>query len=156
MDNIVNAQEIIDDFLAAGFNGLYKAEFTPLSENELKVNISGEGVSNIIGQQGKTLLALQHVIRHMYINITGDYEENLKIIIDIDGYKEKRLEKLKNLASSAAQKCISIQKEITLPSMTAYERHVIHDFIQTTYPELFTESVGAEPNRRIVIKKREV
>lgn len=117
----------------------------------LKVNVGGQDVSFLIGQHGKNLLALQFLIRQMYVNTTGDFEESLKLVIDIDGYKEKRVEKLKSFADNAVQKAKEINSEVSLPIMTSYERFIIHDYIAQTYPEVQTLSVGEEPNRKIVV-----
>lgn len=152
MDNLIKVQELLDNLLLLGFKGKFTAEYTPLSENELKIDIGGADVSYLIGQRGHTLLALQHVIRQMYINATGDYEENLKLIIDVDGYKSKRLDRIKDLARQAAEKCVQLDREITLPSMTPYERHVVHSFVQENFPQLSTISAGEEPNRKIILK----
>jgi spoIIIJ-associated protein len=151
MDKLLKVQEIVDEFLEKGFGGMYKAEYTPLSDSEIKIDITGNGVSYLIGQHGKTLLSLQHLIRQIYINTTGDYEEAVKLIIDIDQYKQKRIDRIKDLAMKSAEKCRAINREVTLPSMTAYERHIVHTFVQENYPDLNTASTGEEPNRRIVL-----
>lgn len=152
MDRLVKIQEIVDEFLNTGFGGMYRAEYTPLSETELKIDITGEGVSYLIGQHGRTLLALQHMVRQIYINTTGDYHEEVKIIIDIDGYKQKRIDKIKQLAHNAAEKCQSLSIEVTLPSMNPFERHVVHEYVQENFPGISTGSVGVEPNRRVMLK----
>jgi spoIIIJ-associated protein len=152
MDKLLKVQEIVDEFLEKGFGDLYKAEFTPLSDSEIKIDITGTGVSYLIGQHGKTLLSLQHLIRQIYINTTGDYEEAVKLIIDVDQYKQKRIERIKDIAAKAAEKCQSLGKEVTLPSMTPYERHIVHTHVQENFPELSSSSVGEEPNRKIVLR----
>lgn len=152
MDNLVKIQEIVDDFMAKAFGNIFTVEYTPLSEREIKIDIGGNNVSYLIGQHGRTLLSLQHLIRQIYINQTGDFEEQTKIIIDVDHYKEKRNERIKDLAKNAVEKCKLLQKDITLPSMTAYERHVVHTFVQENFPDIQTGSVGEEPNRRVVLK----
>ena len=151
-ENFLQIQKLIDDLLSNGFGEQYKAKYTPLSDTELKIDIEGEGVSYLIGQHGKTLLALQHIIRQMYIHQTGDFEENIKIIIDVDGYKAKRVDRIKDIAAKGVEKCRQFNREVTLPSMTAYERHVVHEFVQETYPDIITGSVGEEPNRKVVLK----
>jgi spoIIIJ-associated protein len=152
MDRFKKIQELIDELLNLGFDGQYEAEYTPLSDTELKIDIGGDEVSYLIGQYGRTLLALQHIIRQMYINNTGDFNEEIKIIIDVDGYKQKRVEKIKDIARNAAEKSVELDKEVTLPAMNPFERHVVHEFIQEAFPGLGTGSVGEEPNRRVVLK----
>jgi spoIIIJ-associated protein len=152
MDKLVKVQEIVDEFLSKGFGDTYKAEYTPLSDSEIKIDITGQGVSYLIGQHGRTLLSLQHIIRQIYINTTQDYEENVKLIIDVDQYKQKRLEKIKDIAHHAAEKCLATQSEVALPSMTPFERHVVHEHVQENFPQVATGSTGEEPNRRVVLR----
>lgn len=152
MDKQIKIQEIVDDFLAKGFGERFKVEYTLLSDTEIKIDITGNGVSYLIGQYGKTLLAFQHIIRQIYIHSTGDFNEEIKLIIDVDGYKAKRTEKIKDIAKNAAEKCLELNAEIKMPTMNPYERHVVHEFVQENYPSIQTLSVGEEPNRRILLK----
>lgn len=151
MDRKSIVKQIVEDFLKLGFGDRYNVQFTDISENEIKVDITGDGVSYLIGQHGRTLLAFQLLIRQIYMNQTGDFDEELKIIIDIDDYKVKRTEKIKEFARNAAEKAISLNQEVTLPAMNAYERHIVHDFINEFFPDMQTGSVGEEPNRRVVL-----
>lgn len=151
MDRKDILKQIVLDLLKFGFEDRYQVEFTDISENELKVDITGDGVSYLIGQHGRTLLAFQLIVRQIYMNKTGDYSEELKIIIDIDNYKVKRVEKIKDFARNAAEKALSLNQEVTMPSMNAFERHIVHDFVNENYPQLKTGSVGEEPNRRVVL-----
>ena len=152
MDNFIKIQEIVDKLLEAGYGDRFKATYTPLSDTEIKIDINGDEASYLIGQHGKTLLALQHIIRQIYIHETEDYEEKIKIIIDVDDYKQKRIERIKDMTASTAEKCLSLGKEISLPSMTPFERHIVHEHIQENFPNISTSSVGEEPNRRVVLR----
>ncbi len=151
MDRKETLKRIVGELLHNGFDDRYSVEFTDISDHELKVDITGEGVSYLIGQHGRTLLALQLIIRQIYMNQTSDYTEDLKIIIDIDNYKVKRIDKIKDLARNSADKAISLGQEVTLPVMNAFERHIVHDFINEVYPTMKTGSIGEEPNRSVVL-----
>ena len=85
------------------------------------------------------------------MNETEDYSEELRIVIDVDGYKDKRVESIKELAAGAVEKVIQLGQDVSMPAMNAYERHVVHEYIQETYPDVKTSSIGEEPNRRVVI-----
>jgi spoIIIJ-associated protein len=87
----------------------------------------------------------------MYINSAEDFDENLKIIVDIDGYKTKRVEKLLQMAAETADQVKSSGKEIVMPSMSSYERFIIHDYVSANYPDLSTSSIGEEPDRKIIV-----
>jgi spoIIIJ-associated protein len=152
MDRLLKIQEIVDEFLKRGFGETYKAEYTLISESEIKIDITGLGVSYLIGQHGRTLLSLQHIIRQIYINTTQDYDESVKLIIDVDQYKQKRIEKIKEIAQKAVDKCHLSGVEVSLPSMNPFERHVVHTYVQENYTDISSSSSGEEPNRRIVLK----
>jgi spoIIIJ-associated protein len=156
MDKKETLKSIVVELLEKGFGDRYKAEFTDISDTELKVDITGEGVSYLIGQFGKTLLAFQLLVRQIYMNKTEDYSEDLKILIDVDGYKVKRIEKIKEIAKNAADRAISLGQQVTLPVMNAFERHVVHDYINEIYPDMQTGSVGEEPNRRVALTPGQV
>jgi spoIIIJ-associated protein len=144
-------KQIVQDLLKHGFGDKYYAEFTDVSENELKIDIFGDEVSYLIGQRGHTLSAFQLLVRQIYMNQTGDFSEELKILIDVDGYKTKRIEKIKDMAVNSAKKALTTQRQVTMPSMNAFERHIVHDFINENYPDLDTSSIGEEPNRKVVL-----
>lgn len=151
MERIEIVKNIIEELLKKGFSERYKATFTEISPTEIKIDISGDGVSYLIGQYGRTLLAFQLLVRQMYMNESGDFDEELKIIIDIDNYKTKRIDKIKEFAQSTAEKVLSLNQEIALPSMNAFERHVIHEYIQENFPNIKSGSIGDEPNRRVLL-----
>ena len=72
------------------------------------------------------------------------------VILDIEGYKAKREKTLQNLAEKMALKVIKTKKSVTLEPMKAYERKIIHSFLQEN-PKVQTKSIGEEPHRKIVI-----
>lgn len=151
MDKKETLKNIVTTLLEKGFGDKYYVEFSDTGENELRIEIKGDEVSYLIGQYGRTLMALQLIIRQIYMNQTEDYSEDLKILIDIDGYKAKREDKIKDMAKNAAEKAISLNQEITLPPMNSYERHIVHDYINELFPDMQTGSTGEEPNRRVVL-----
>ena len=74
----------------------------------------------------------------------------VRVILDIEGYKEKREKTLEELADKMARTVIRYKKPVTLEPMQAYERKVIHSRLQNN-SKVETKSVGEEPHRRIVI-----
>ncbi len=72
------------------------------------------------------------------------------MIMDAEGYRQKREATLKNLAERMAQKAVSIHKNVVLEPMTPYERKIIHESLQD-YPSVETYSVGEDPHRKVVI-----
>ncbi len=147
--NIV--KDIVSRFLQLLLEeGKYEFDIQVLSQNEIKIYIGGEYSAYLIGKRGNTLLALQHLIRQIYIQNTGDFAENIKLIIDVDDYKRKRIEKLYQIVD----KYISenhYKQRIPLPSMKASDRKIIHNYVTQKYPQYSTKSEGEEPRRRVVI-----
>ena len=111
--------------------------------------LQGENVGNIIGYRGEALYALENILKAL----ANKKSENRVIVrLDIENYKEKRIKTLQELATKKAKIVEKTGKMITLEPMQAYERKVIHSFLQDN-PKVETRSIGQEPRRRIVISK---
>ncbi len=105
----------------------------------------------LIGENGQNLLALNHIVKKI-INKTGlEDKEKISFSLDVNDYQAKKIEDLKNLARLNAQRVRYFKKEIVLKPMTSFERRIIHSVL-TESPDITTESVGEEPNRKVVIK----
>jgi spoIIIJ-associated protein len=102
----------------------------------------------LIGTNAETLLAIQHLLR---VILRKAVEAPRRIDLDINNYKQKRKEYLKELAISSANDAALSKKEISLPAMNAYERRIIHMAL-VDRADISTESRGQEPERRIVVK----
>lgn len=125
----------------------YKVE---IKEKCLYVTINGKNMGNIIGYRGEALYALENILKAM----ANQNSENRVIVrLDIENYKEKRIKTLQEFASKKAKIVEKTGKMITLEPMQAYERKVIHSFLQDN-PNVETRSIGQDPRRRIVISKK--
>jgi len=102
----------------------------------------------LIGEQGQTLLDIQHLLSAI---LRKKIEEKFFLDLDINDYKKKKIEYLKELARSVADEVALTKKEKALPVMPAYERRIIHMELAER-GNVTTESVGEEPERRLVIK----
>lgn len=113
----------------------------------LNVEISNENLGFLIGYRGETLYAFQSILSA----IAGkEIDTKVRVILDIEGYKAKREKTLEELAEKVAKTVIKTRKPVKLEPMQAYERKIIHSKLQQN-DKVQTESVGEEPNRRIVI-----
>ena len=113
----------------------------------LNVEISNENLGFLIGYRGETLYAFQSILSA----IAGkDIDKKVRVILDIEGYKAKREKTLEELAEKVAKTVIRTRKPVKLEPMQAYERKIIHSKLQQN-DKVQTESIGEEPNRRIVI-----
>lgn len=117
------------------------------TSSKINVNLNGEGLGYLIGYRGETLYAMQNIMS----TIAGKGIQNrIRVILDIQGYKEKREKTLEELAKKVAKTVIRTKKPIKLEPMQAYERKIIHSALQEN-EKIETISVGEEPHRRIVI-----
>lgn len=107
--------------------------------------------SLLIGKGGKNLEALQIVLRQIVNIETGI---NYKFFLDVSDYKEKNEHHLEILARRLAREVATTKIEVKMDSMNSYERRIVHNIL-TNNKKVYTESVGEEPNRCVVIKPRE-
>lgn len=140
-----NLEEFLKDFILKLPEGTtYKIEST---STYINVNIMNENLGYLIGYRGETLYALQNILSA----IAGKGIENrVRVILDIEGYKEKREKTLEELAEKVAKTVIRTKKSIKLEPMQAYERKIIHSKLQQN-SKVETTSVGEEPYRRIIV-----
>ena len=117
------------------------------SETDLKVSLNNHDLGYLIGYRGETLYAMQNIISSI---ASKGIEHRVRVILDIEGYKNKREKTLQDLADKVARKVIKTRKSVTLEPMKAYERKIIHSHLQES-TKVQTKSIGEEPNRRIVI-----
>lgn len=107
--------------------------------------------SLLIGKSGKNLEALQIVLRQIVNTETGI---NYRFFLDVSDYKEKNEHHLEVLAKRLAREVATTKIEVKMDSMNSYERRIVHNVL-TNNKKVYTESVGEEPNRCVVIKPRE-
>ena len=119
-------------------------------DTQVLLEITGENIAHLIGYKGKTIESLQSLINSM---LQIEDEEYAKVFVEINGYKKQKEEKLKRLANKMANNVIRFRKPIRLEPMSAYERLIIHQELANRN-DVETESIGEEPRRRVVIKKK--
>ncbi|NLG81242.1 MAG: KH domain-containing protein [Bacilli bacterium] len=117
---------------------------------EVRYNIESDNNPILIGREGKTIEALQYLARHVYNKYSNDKRV---CTIDVGGYKQKRRMQLEILATKVAKEVARTKIEVKLDPMNSYERRIIHTKL-ADWRDVYTESVGEEPNRRLVIKPR--
>ncbi len=115
---------------------------------KVEVLIDSENAAHLIGYKGKTTEALQSLINNI---LHKEEMETAKVFIDVNGYKKKKEEIIKNLARKMADNVVKFKKVIRLEPMSAYERMIIHTELAER-KDVATESMGEEPRRRVVIK----
>ncbi len=107
-----------------------------------------ENARFLIGKNGQNLKSLEQVLRAMFAKKMGEINN---IAVDVNDYKRSKTNYVVELARQAVTRVRSTQKAEALSPMSGYERRVVHMEL-ASYPDIATESIGADPNRRIVIK----
>lgn len=102
----------------------------------------------IIGKRGETLDSIQYLVNLVTNRHSDTY---IRVILDVNNYRQRREESLKRLASKMARNTKRYQKTMRLEPMNPYERRIIHSHLHND-PEIETFSEGRDPHRRVVIK----
>ncbi len=117
------------------------------STETICLNIEGDDLGILIGRRGQTLSCLQYIVRL----IVGQQKKTWKpIILDVEGYKQRRYEALQIFARQMAEQVKTKKMSFTLEPMPAYERRIIH-LALVDHPDVLTESIGQGESRRVVI-----
>ena len=120
-------------------------------ENNVSVTIFSDNNSILIGKNGKNVAALQLLIRQM---VNSKLKDSIGIVLDVGNYKEKRVKSIEYLAKKLAREAYKTKTEVTMDSMNSYERRIVHAVLADD-KYVYTESMGEEPNRKVVIKLKE-
>ena len=121
---------------------------TKRKENYILIKLHSNNNSILIGKNGKTLDALQVILRQVLHAQTGLF---INIILDVEDYKEKHQRSIEFLAKKLAKEVVQTSIEIKMDSMNSYERRLVHNVL-SDFKGVKTESEGEEPNRCVVIK----
>lgn len=117
-------------------------------DGDLILDVNGGDLAVLIGRHGRTLDALQMVVSSL---ASARLQFHYPIVVDIEGYKNRRRNKLTAMALSAATRAKS-QGKASLAPMSAYERRIVH-LALVNDPDVTTHSEGEDPNRHVVVTK---
>ena len=121
-------------------------------EENITIKIFSDHNAVLIGRNGSTIQALQTIVRQIIFN---EINQNISIILDVENYKEKKIKNIEYLAKKTAREVAKTKVEAKLDSMNSYERRIVHSILSDD-KYVFTESIGEEPNRCVVIKPKEM
>ncbi|MDR3287835.1 MAG: protein jag [Peptococcaceae bacterium] len=116
-------------------------------EGQIGIDISGSELGILIGRRGDTLEALQFLTN---LAVSKHLNEKVRIIVDVEGYRQRREDTLLQLARRLSEKVQRTGNRVVLEPMNSHERRIIHTALQDE-TGVTTFSEGEEPNRRIVI-----
>lgn len=122
----------------------------PHDENDqpmVLVEVQGDDLSILIGRRSETLNALQYITSLIVAKEAGRW---VPLMIDVQGYRARRERQLRVLARRMAEQVVHTGKKSALEPMPANERRIIHLELRD-HPDVMTESVGEEPNRKVTI-----
>lgn len=132
--------------------GLEVSFETKIRENQILLTMFSNNNPILIGKNGQTLKALETIVKQIIYKEIGIYPY---ISLDVEGYKEKQIKRIERLAKNVAREVGKTKIEASLENMNSYERRIVHNVL-TDNKYVYTESVGEEPNRHIVIKPKKI
>jgi spoIIIJ-associated protein len=116
-------------------------------DGELILDVNGGDLAVLIGRHGRTLDALQMVVSSL---MSSTLRFHYPVVVDVEGYKHRRKDKLRTMAHSAASRAKRQRSKVSLPPMNAYERRLIH-LALVDDDGVTTHSEGEDPTRHVVI-----
>jgi spoIIIJ-associated protein len=129
-------------------------EFTVINEDgevsSIGLNIEGDDLGILIGRRGQTMVSLQYMVR---LIMAHKMQVKIPIVLDVEGYKQRRCEGLRILANRLAEQVKTRRTPFTMEPMPAFERRVIH-LALADHPDVHTESIGVGDARKVVISPK--
>ena len=116
-------------------------------DGELILDVNGGNLAVLIGRHGRTLDALQLLVSSLVSKRLGFH---YPVVVDIEGYKSRRRQKLQSMALSSAARAKEQQTAVRMKPMNAYERRLVH-LALVNDAEVTTHSEGEDPERYVVI-----
>lgn len=141
-------ERIQEFFDKMGFSVQINASF---EDETLSVNLKSNEPQILIGRRGEVLRCLQKILGAI---LAKRFERDFYLQLDINEYKKKKAQYLREIAQEIANEVVLTKKEKILPVMSSYERRIIHLELSER-SDVVTKSIGEEPERRIVIELAE-
>ena len=117
----------------------------------IMIDIQGDDLSYLIGRHSEVLHSLQYITSLIVGREVGHW---VPLVLDVQGYRERRERQLRQMATRMADQVIKTGRRISLEPMPATERRIIHLALRGN-SQITTESIGEEPNRKVVIYPKE-
>ena len=113
----------------------------------LVLDIRGDDLGVLIGRRGETLSSLQYITR---LIVSQKISGNVNLVVDVESYKARREQQLRQLAQRMAERVAGTRKPIALEPMSPSERRIVHLTLRD-HPVVTTESVGRDEDRKVTI-----
>lgn len=152
IEDINEAKERVEKFLKDWLSKVDESlEYSiKVEDYTIMIDINGKAAGLLIGYRGETLNAMQTILSTI---ANRNFNDKIRLILDIENYREKRAKILEELAEKVSKTVLKNGKNITLEPMSAYERKIIHSKLQDN-DKVETYSIGEGENRRVVIAKK--
>ncbi|MCL5010779.1 MAG: hypothetical protein M1127_01020 [Patescibacteria group bacterium] len=146
-ENLAKIEALLKEFFAKTTFDI-DFELHEEGEDSVLVSVRTLDASFLIGRNGATMLEMQKLLGQM---ISKQLDRRIYVYLDINNYREDRLQYLKDMAQDLADKAVALRKEELLPLISSYERRIVHTELAKRN-DVITESQGEGENRRLVIK----
>jgi spoIIIJ-associated protein len=135
-------EEVVDGL------GLDVDVYVEESDGVLTGRVEGKDVGLLIGRRGQTIDAVQHLAQRI---VFQGGAADARIVVDADGYRERRAQALRTVALDAAEAALASGEPVELDPMPASERRIVHEFLRDR-EDVSTHSEGEEPERYLVVE----
>jgi len=144
--------EALEELLEEIVDGLSLEVEVEVDEREgvLSGRLEGEDVGLFIGRHGQTIDAVQHLAQRI---VFPDGPSAVRVVIDANGYRERRAESLRADADEAADEAVGAAKPVELDPLPPFERRIVHEYLRER-GDVETHSEGEEPDRYLIITPR--
>jgi len=141
--------EALEELLEEVADGLGLEVEVEVQEGDgvLRGNLRGDDVGLFIGRRGQTIDAVQHLAQRI---VFREGPSPVRVVVDADGYRERREESLRADAERAAEEAQRTDRPVELNPMPAAERRIVHEYLRER-GGVGTHSEGDEPERRLVV-----
>jgi spoIIIJ-associated protein len=113
----------------------------------LSGRVTGDDIGLFIGRRGQTIDAVQHLAQRI---VFPDGPVDVRVVIDANGYRERRAEVLREEADDAAEEALRLGRPVELEPLPAFERRIVHEYLRDR-GDVDTHSEGEDPDRFLVI-----
>lgn len=120
---------------------------TSYTTETVNISFAGKNLGALIGRRGETLNALQYLAN---LVVNRQKEGHVRIVLDVEGYREERESNLVSYARKMAEKCVKNGSKVELDPMNPHERRIVHITLESD-SRVDTVSYGSEPFRKVVI-----
>lgn len=112
-------------------------------------NVVAKESSHLIGRHGRTLQALQHILK---LIVFKRLDKHVGITVDVDSYRKRQEESVLELAKRHIEKVRTSKERQSMPAMSPYFRRLVHLYIaQSEFDDISTTSEGYGTYRHVVI-----